>query len=210
MPTQSPSFMMEEEENPPDESSFPDAPHPDWQQGPPANGKQAPVPQWTQPYPPNGLEMAHHPMAPHPMAPQMPYHLPVMFNEHGIPVYAQPVYMMAPVPMHDDRRRRTRKRSPSPGDSLSSAGSSEGTDDETDAVGKEPKKALKRTFKATYQAQIVMDLPKAEEEASATFEEIDANKYLSKELGRCKGQESGMVCDCKILPSESNAPSHLL
>ena len=50
--------------------------------------------------------------------------------------------------------------------------------------------------------QLIQHLPRAEEEALAQFEELKRNWYQTSKLGRSKGQEEGMVCECRYTYGE--------
>ncbi|KAK0564992.1 histone methyltransferase set2 [Tilletia horrida] len=44
--------------------------------------------------------------------------------------------------------------------------------------------------------QIVLEWPVADKEAMATFKELPGNTYQSKAIGRSRGKEEGIVCEC--------------
>lgn len=64
----------------------------------------------------------------------------------------------------------------------------------------------KRTKKAStaggFPPQIVDHLPRAEDEALATFTVLGENTYSNKHIGRSQGHEWGLVCECNYRPGE--------
>ncbi|KAL9931781.1 hypothetical protein V8E36_009331 [Tilletia maclaganii] len=49
---------------------------------------------------------------------------------------------------------------------------------------------------AKIEPQIVTEWPLAEKEAMASFKELSGNTYQSKSIGRSRGKEEGIVCEC--------------
>lgn len=50
--------------------------------------------------------------------------------------------------------------------------------------------------------QIIDHLPRADEEALSTFTVLQDNWYANKSIGRSKGHEWGLVCECNYRPGE--------
>lgn len=55
--------------------------------------------------------------------------------------------------------------------------------------------------------QLITHLPLAEWEAMQTFDELPRNWYERTKLGRSKGQEEGMICECRYRHGELHLPS---
>ncbi|CAD6979448.1 hypothetical protein A4X06_0g2348 [Tilletia controversa] len=59
-----------------------------------------------------------------------------------------------------------------------------------------PKGRIGRAKGPKVEPQIVSDWPIAENEAMSTFKELSGNTYQSKSIGRSRGKEEGIVCEC--------------
>lgn len=60
-----------------------------------------------------------------------------------------------------------------------------------------------RGKKKTIDVQLIGDLPRAENDAKKTFEELEGNQYQYQTLGRSREAGESMTCDCQFVPGQS-------
>jgi len=85
--------------------------------------------------------------------------------------------------------------------------SEDGTDMEDSPT---PPLATPKKAKQEVKPQIVSHLPTGHDEAMRTFKEVPENVYFSSKIGRSRGQEDGMTCDCHFDPRELARPCEVL
>lgn len=92
------------------------------------------------------------------------------------------------------RRRRSRHQSPD-------ANGYELTPVTTALPSRRKKKAAAAL---SHPPQLINDLPRADDEALSTFVRLDENWYANRHIGRGKGHEQGLVCECNYRPGRDD------
>lgn len=99
------------------------------------------------------------------------------------------------------KKNSTPRRASSSGQNADEAGPSSRSRSPSPAPTLAPpkkKKGGRNNRPVKSEPQLVTDLPRAEKEALSTFEELGHNWYQNSKLGRSRGQEECMVCECSF------------